>query len=255
MKNVFVETSNVKRLLSALSALEDRGAQEACLGVVDGVPGLGKTTTLKHWVAKTGWIYLRAKKEWKPAWLMNELLESLPVRPPHSIEKKYETILRELGSRQTAAQMTRRSFGVVIDEADHISSKEALLETVRDISDMLELPVILVGMGKVNDNVSRFPQISSRISQRVTFQKASREDVRLLIDHKCEVKVADCLVDFVLKVSQGYNREVLEAIANIERFGMRIDPGQKGVTLADMSGQVVLNDRRTNKPILVPEFA
>ncbi|XHE13648.1 AAA family ATPase [Agrobacterium deltaense] len=255
MKNVFVETSNVKRLLSALAALEDRGAQEACLAVVDGVPGLGKTTTLKHWVAKTGWIYLRAKKKWRPAWMMNEMLEALPVHPPHSIEKKYETILRELGSRQTSAQMAHRTFGIVIDEADHISSKDDMLETVRDISDMLELPVILVGMGKVNDNISRFPQISSRVSQRVKFEKASRDDVQMLIDQKCEVKVAGCLVDFVLKVSQGYNREVLEAIANIERFGMRADPGPQGITVADMRGQTILNDRDTNKPILVPGLA
>lgn len=151
--------------------------------------------------------------------------------------------------------MSKRTFGLVIDEADHISTKEALLETVRDISDMLEMPVILVGMGKINDNISRFPQISSRISQRVKFQKASREDIRLLIDRKCEVKVADCLVDFVLKVSQGFNREVLEAIANIEKFGLRADPGPAGVTVADMSGLKVLSDRRTSKPIHVPEFA
>ena len=255
MKNTFVETSNVKRFLSALSALEDRGAQEACLAVVDGEPGLGKTTTLKNWVAQSGWVYLRAKKEWKSGWMMNELLEALPVKPPYSIEKKYETILRELGSRHSAALMSKRTFGLVIDEADHISTKEALLETVRDISDMLEMPVILVGMGKINDNISRFPQISSRISQRVKFQKASREDIRLLIDRKCEVKVADCLVDFVLKVSQGFNREVLEAIANIEKFGLRADPGPAGVTMADMAGLKVLSDRRTSKPLHVPEFA
>lgn len=255
MKNVFVETSNVKRLLSALYALEDRGAQEACLGVVDGEPGLGKTTTLKYWVAQSGWVYLRAKQEWKPGWFMNELLEALPVRPPHSIEKKYEMILRELGSRHSSAQMAGRTFGLVIDEADHISSKASLLETVRDISDMLELPVILVGMGRINDNISRFPQISSRISQRVKFQRSDRADIRLMMDQKCDVKVADCLVDFVLKVSQGFNREVLEAIANIEKFGRRADLGPKGVTMADMAGQTILNDRRTNRPIPVPEFA
>lgn len=254
MRNTFVETSNVKRFLGALAALDERGAQEACLIVVDGAPGLGKTSTLKHWVAQNGAIYLRAKKEWTPSWFMNELLESLRVHPPHSFQKKYAKVLEELAVRQSSAMIARRSFGLVIDEADHVSSKSAILETIRDISDMIELPTILVGMGRVNDNLARFPQVASRVSQKVRFEKATKEDVRALIAGRCEVAVADCLVDFVLKVSNGFNREVLEAIANIERFGLRFDPDEGGVTLADMAGQVLVNDRRSAQPIRVPEM-
>ncbi|OCP17397.1 MULTISPECIES: ATP-binding protein [unclassified Ensifer] len=253
MKNAFVQTSNVKRFLTALSALEERGAQEACLVVVDGQPGLGKTTTLKHWVAQNGCIYLRAKKEWTPNWFMNELLEAMRVNPPHAFQKKYATALQELAFRQSTAMMERKSFGLVIDEADHVSSKASILETIRDISDMIELPTILVGMGRINDNLARFPQVASRISQKVRFEKASKEDVRGLIKQRCEVEVADCLVDFVLTVSQGFNRETLEAIANIERFGLRSDVGPTGVTMREMAGQIIINDRRTNQPVMVPE--
>lgn len=253
MRNIFVETSNVKRFLGALSGLEARGAEEACLIVVDGAPGLGKTTTLKHWVAQNGCVYLRAKKEWTPSWLLNELLDTLRVHPPHAFQKKYAKAIEELALRQSAATMERRPFGLVIDEADHVSSKSSILETIRDISDMIELPTVLVGMGRVNDNLARFPQVASRVSQKVRFEKATFEDVRALIDARAEIKVADCLANFVLKVSGGYNREVLEAIANIERFGLRFDAGTEGVTMADMAGQVLVNDRRSSQPIRVPE--
>ncbi|MCY1704420.1 AAA family ATPase [Pannonibacter sp. SL95] len=252
MRNVFVETDNVKRFLSALTALNQRGADEACLVVVDGLPGLGKTTTLKHWVARTGSVYLRAKKEWTPSWFMNELLDTLRVNPPHAFQKKYAKALEELAGRQASAALENMSFGLVIDEADHVSSKSAILETIRDISDMIELPTILVGMGKVNDNLARFPQVASRVSQKVRFEKASRDDVRALIQLRCEVAVADDLLDFVLKASSGFNREILEAIANIERFGLRNDPGPGGLGIADMAGQVILNDRASNRPIRVP---
>lgn len=254
MKNLFVETSNVRRFLAALSALSQRGAQEACLTVVDGAPGLGKTTTLKHWVAQNGAVYLRAKKEWTPAWFMNELLEELRVNPPHSFQKKFQKVVQELVMRNNAAELGRRNFALVIDEADHISNKVTILETVRDISDIIELPVILVGMGKVNDHLTRFPQVASRVSQKVRFEKATIDDVRLLIDKRCEVKVADDLAKFVLKVSQGYNREVLEAIANIERFGLRMEPDEQGVTMRDMAGMPILNDRHTSQPVIVPEL-
>ncbi|MRN44883.1 AAA family ATPase [Brucella sp. 09RB8918] len=100
--------------------------------------------------------YLRAKKEWSPSWFMNELLENLRVTPPHSFAKKYAKALEELAMRQNSAMLDRRTFGLVIDEADHISSKSSILETIRDISDMIELPTVLVGMGKVADHLARF---------------------------------------------------------------------------------------------------
>ncbi|MBO9421741.1 AAA family ATPase [Labrenzia sp. R4_2] len=253
MRNVFVETDNVKRFLSALTALSQRGAEEACLVVVDGLPGLGKTTTLKNWVAQTGSVYLRAKKEWTPSWFMNELLDALRVHPPHAFQKKYAKALEELAGRQASAMLENRTFGLVIDEADHVSSKSAILETIRDISDMIELPTVLVGMGKVNDNLARFPQVASRVSQKVRFKKATREDVKALIGARCEVPVADDLLDFVLKVSAGFNREILEAIANIERFGLRNEPDAGGLTRTDMAGQIIINDRSSNRPIKVPE--
>jgi len=253
MKNTFVETGNVRRFLSALSALDARGAQEACLIVVDGEPGLGKTTTLKHWVAQNNCIYLRAKKEWKPGWFANELLDSIRAEQPHSFEKKYAKCLQELAMRQNTALMERRTFGLVIDEADHISSKSAILETIRDISDMIELPTILVGMGKVNEHLKRFPQVLSRVSQKVKFDRLDVADVRRLVAGRCEVAVAEDLVRFVHHASGGYNREVLEAIASIERFGLRFDAGDDGVTMRDMAGQPLLVNRHTGKTILVPE--
>ena len=253
MRNVFVETSNVSRFLSALDRLSQRGADEACLVVVDGAPGLGKTTTLKHWVAQTGSVYLRAKKEWTPNWFMTELLENLRVTPPHAFQKKYKLALEELASRQASAQMANKTFGLVIDEADHVSSKSPILETIRDISDMIELPTILVGMGKVNDNLKRFPQVASRVSQKVRFENCSEDDVNALISGRCEVPVASDLTKFVLKASGGYNREILEAIANIERFGLRNEPDEGGLTMADMVGETLLIDRQRNLPIAVPE--
>ena len=87
------------------------------------------------------------------------------------------------------------------------------------------------------------------------FLPAGVDDVTALIRGRCEVPVAPDLVHFVTKLSKGYNREVLDAIANIERFGRRMDPGAEGVTLADMAGLVIMRNRDTGKDIVVPEAA
>lgn len=249
MKPCFVKTENTARFLAGLAALNDRGASEACLMIVDGEPGLGKTTIIHWWAAQEGCLYLRCKKEWTPSWMMRELLSQLKVTPAHSFERMYGQALAELGKRARAAQIDGTTFGVVVDEIDHISRRADMLETLRDLSDMLEIPFVLVGMGRVRHNITRFPQIASRVSHPVEFRPCSPADVTALVKGLCDVPVGDDLVAFLHRVSGGFTREVKEGIATIERFGKR-NPGQT-VDCALMDGQVLLVDRATAKPILV----
>lgn len=253
MKNTFVETSNVREFYGALKKVNDRGAIEACMVVVDGKPGLGKTTTLSRWVVQTGSVYLRAQKGWDYSWFIQELLAELSV-DPKSIRGKRERFARalsELQDRADRAAFEDKTFGIVIDECDLVSSRGEIMEAIRGISDLKFLPTILVGMGTLRDNLRRFPQIESRAPNKVAFVPATIEDTRALIDGRCEVPVADDLVQYVWKASRGYNREILDAIAHIERFGLRADIDEGGVTISDMAGQPIMTDRTTGKEIIV----
>lgn len=257
MRDVFVETGNVRRFMGALRSLDERGAIEACMVVVDGKPGLGKTTTLSRWVAQTGSIYLRAQKGWDYSWFIQDLLTELavPYQQIRGKRERFARVLQELQVRAEDAALQDRTFGLVIDECDLVSSRAEVMEAIRGISDIHFMPTILVGMGRLRDNLRRFPQIESRAPNKVEFLPAGLEDTTALIRGRCEVQVAPDLIQFVAKVSKGYNREILDAIANIERFGRRMDPGPEGVTLADMAGQVIMSDRALGKPVLVPGAA
>lgn len=257
MRPHFVETENVRKFKTALTALERRGAEEACLMIVDGAPGLGKTTSLYHWVAQSGTIYLRANAEWRPGWFLEDMLKAFRIRPKHSFQHRFQQTMEALLMRQQQHMMAQKTFAVVIDEADHISRNRHIMETIRDFSDGGNIPFVLVGMGTIRDNLGRFPQISSRIAQYVRFEKASPEDVRRFVDGLCEVKVADDLVTFIHRVTGGYNREIKEAIATIERAASRNGIGgtDTPVSMAHMAGQALVNDRRTGAPVLVPELA
>lgn len=255
MKPNFVKTRNYELFIGAIKGLQSRGAEECCLIVVDGLPGLGKTTTLSRWAADHSCAYTRAKVEWTPYWFLGELLQQLRVHPPHGYEKRFAAALQALGEMAMSADHTDRDFAVVIDEADHISSKGKLVDTVRDLSDVSGVPFILVGMGRIRDNLSRFPQTMSRISRYVRFEPADKADVQKFLDEQCEVPVADDLTGFVTEVTGGFNREIREAIVAIERFGFRAPPGEGGLSLADMSGEFLINNRRSGQPIHVPENA
>jgi hypothetical protein len=251
MKAAFVETGNVRRFQSALTALERRGAAEACLMVVDGKPGLGKTTALHRWATQTGGIYLRAKKEWTPSWFLNDLLGQFRIAPEHTFQKRFSQALGAMLQRQSAHAVQRQTFAVVIDEADHISRKADLMESIRDFADMGDIVFVLVGMGRIRDNLTAFPQVASRIAQYVRFEGATPADVRSFFDAICEVPVADDVVHFTHRVTGGFNREVMEAMATVERFGRR-NRGER-IALAHLAGQPLVNDRQTGTPIIVPE--
>lgn len=248
MKRNFVKTGNAKMFLASLEALRARGAEEACLMVVDGEPGLGKTECIQWWAVQNGAVFLRAKKEWTPAWMMRELLGELRVTPAYSFERMYAQALENLMGRARTAENSEAAFAVVIDEIDHISGSARLLETIRDLSDMLEIPFILVGMGRVRHNLTRFPQIASRVGQYVEFKPADDGDVRAMLNALCEVEVKDDLAAFLAKSADRRFREIKEGIASIERFGKR-NAGAVGCN--EMNGQVLLNDRRTGQAIVV----
>lgn len=250
MKNAFVETGNVRRFQQALSALERRGAQEACLMVVDGLPGLGKTTALHRWATQTGAVFVRAKKEWTPSWFLNDLLAQFRIAPSHSYQKRYTQALEAMLQAQTACIVQKKTFAVVIDEADHISRSPRIMESIRDFSDMGDIVFVLVGMGKIRDNLTAFPQVASRVGQYVRFEHATRDDVAAFFSTRCEVPAADDVIDFTHQVTAGFNREILEAMATVERVGRR--NGGKPVDLGQLAGHALVNDRRTGSPIVVP---
>lgn len=257
MRAQFVNTLNAKAFMAGLKAVEQRGAAEACLMVVDGEPGRGKSTVTQWWATQTQSVFLRAKKEWTPAWFMRELLERLNVAPEHSFEKMYRQALQALSAKADAARLGNRAFAVLVDEADHITRSPRILETIRDLSDALEIPFILVGMGRIRHNLAKFPQVASRVAAYVEFRDGQLADTETMVGALCGVKVKPDLVRFLHEASRGRFREIKEAIGAIERHAKRLggDPAALEVGLTDMGGVVLLNDRNTGAPVEVPRIA
>jgi len=248
MRPCHVNTSNTQRFLTGVGAVLDRGAEEACLMVVDGLPGLGKSETTQWWAVQQNAVFVRAKQGWTPNWMLRELLAELSVTPERSFERMYRQALEALAGRAREAGRTGETFGVVVDEIDHICRRAELLETLRDLSDFLEIPFVLVGMDRVRHLLTRYRQIASRVAAYVEFKPASIDDARALAVGLCEVGPDDELLEFLHRVSEGHIRELKEGLARIERFGRR---NGGPVSLDAMDGQVLLNDRHTGRPVSV----
>lgn len=250
MRPTFVKIENVNRFLHALAALEDRGAEECSLMVVDGLPGLAKTTVAQWWATQNDAIFVRAKAGWTESWMLQDILQALNIVPHAHYKVMFRQILDGLTLRRDEAIRSGRTFGIVIDEIDHISRKKSLLETLRDITDtLLVVPMIWVGMAAVRANLTRHPQIASRVSQYVEFLPLTLQDTRQLVEGLCEVPVADDLIEYLHQISKGRVREIKEAIMAIERAG-KLNKGAK-VDRRTMAGKVLLNSRESGRPIKV----
>ncbi len=248
MKNVYVTTSNTRALLDGIDAVERRGASEACLMVVDGDPGRGKTFTAQWYALRHRVPYVRAKRKSTAGWLLRELLSELRVVAEHSFERMFRQALTALGQRAEAARRAGEVFVVIIDEVDHIVRSSEIMETIRDLSDYVEVPFILVGMGRVRSALTRYPQIASRVAQYVQFEALSAEDITAIVTARCECAVAPNLLALLIDTAKGFGREVVEGIASIERVGGRLS---HPVSVDDMAGEVLMNDRATGRRILV----
>lgn len=241
MKKQFVKTENYERFRTGITAVENRGAAEASLMLVTAEAGYGKSETVDQWAIQVGAAYLRAKVEWTPRYFMSELAENLKLDSRGRAKDVFARIAGFIGAQQ---------IPLVIDEVEHCLQNNAqVLEAIRDLSDLTEVIVVLVGMEQVQTRIARFAQISSRVAKVVTFQPASINDVLVTCKQLAEVDIADDLVAEIHRASGGRMREIMNAIATVENTAKR--NGATQVTLADMAGQSLTHDWQSRRPRLV----
>lgn len=242
MKKTFVKNiSNYERFRTGISAVETRGAAEASLMLVTGPAGYGKSQTVDYWAVQTGAAYLRAKVEWTPRYFMTELAETLKIDSRGRAKDIFGRIAGVLGGQQ---------IPLVIDEVEHCLRDSAqVLEAIRDLSDLTEVMVVLVGMDQVQARIARHAQISSRIAKVIEFIPATIDDVGQLCKQLSEVTIATDLVAEIHRQSAGRVREIMNAIATIEQHAKR--NSNPSASLKDMAGMVLTHDWQARRPRLV----
>ncbi|HWQ09140.1 MAG TPA: AAA family ATPase [Holophaga sp.] len=239
MKRQFVKVSNLHRFMSGLDALEKRAAPEACIMVVTSEPGYGKTQTL-HWYStqSNDAIYLRAKSGYTRHWFLSELLQELGGVPSRNNEEMF---------REVVKRMQGHNYVLILDEVEHALADSQVLEALRDLSDLLETPVVMVGMDQAQAKIARHPQISSRVAVVVHFQPASFEDIATTAKELVEgTSLQDDLIQEIQVQTKGRMREVMNALAICERVGRQSKI--KSLCKADLDGKELTYDWQTRKP-------
>jgi hypothetical protein len=229
--------SNVERFEAGIQRIEGRGAAEACWMLVEGEAGYGKTETGKWWAVQHDAIQIRIKGAATYHWVLADVLRAVnrSIQPKRRCEALYDQVYRELAREQRP---------LVIDEVENILHDLKAIQAIKDLTDFLEIPVVLIARKFVAPKLRQREEIWSRIVTVVEFGPATLDDVRLICDELSEVPIDDEVVARIHRESEGRVREVLNAIAAAERIGARI----KGpVTATQVANEVLVKDHQRSK--------
>lgn len=233
MRNRFVKTSNVDRFLAAMGDVEQRGAPEASILLVGGDAGFGKSRTGTWWHIQHDSVMIRMKAACTARWVLQDLNAALGEPDTHGrTQKLFGTAVGSLAKNPKP---------ILVDEVEYALQNDIkALEILRDISDTVDVPLILLGREYVYKRLERHRQLYTRISGYAEFQPATAADVQLCVDELCEVPAAEEVVARIGAESEGHIREIVKAIANVERVGKR-NKG-KTVTLDLIQGRPLCRD-------------
>lgn len=228
MRAKFLLTSNVGRFVKAARQVEARAVPEHAIMVVAGEAGLGKSRTGLWWALQQGAVITRVSPLASPAWVLRDLVRELGDTPKRSAEQL---------KLQACGLLVAQPRPIVVDEVEHALDRGALaLDALREISDLCEVPLILIGREATAEKLRRHRQIWRRIGAVAQFQPVSLADVRAAADELAEVAVGDDVVAAIHAACEGRICTAIAGIAAAEKAGRALD---RPVTLADVDARAL----------------
>lgn len=207
MKNVFVETQNVRAFREALSVLSDSKKGQPGLGVVWGQAGRGKTECCREYAVRNGSLYLRVMQDWTPRAMLAAICYEVNGANPHRAD---------IAKRSAVQFLEAEQVPLIVDEADRL--RPNLIEHLRDIHDLSGAPVVLVGEEALLPMIESRRRLWSRVTQSVQFGPIQAEDVLLFALKSAALKVSPEAAQEIRQRANGDFRLVWRDIQALERM-------------------------------------
>lgn len=214
MRAVVAPVKNISCLSSAMEAVTTQGHRDERMVLVHGATGVGKTTALAYFMNRFNAIYAEAS----PAWSIGSMLRAIVTAAGHLPKGRAADM-----ERQIVDEMSGEGRPLFIDEMDYLflpgqQTSLRMLETLHSIHDKSRMPVVMVGMDKIDRKLKLREQIARRIDQWVLFSDLDREDARAVADHLSEVQIENDLLDLLYAATQGRMGRIRLALAQVERL-------------------------------------
>lgn len=209
-----IELNNTKQLLFRLRHLEETKG----IGLITGEPGLGKSTTIRHWVKDLNpnlykIIYIPHSTV-SVHEFYKELCNELGLEEYHSKRKNLNIIQSEIKRLWYEKKMTPL---IILDEANYLPS--SILNDLKillnfDMDSKEPYILILIGQNAIRNvlNMKANEALKQRISMNYNFQPLDKDESKMYIDNK--LKQAG--VNKQILSNEAYN-QVIGSAAGIPR--------------------------------------
>lgn len=208
MKKVFVKTNNVKKFISMYNNLIERAEGVPGLGLVYGAPGLGKTHAINWWAFKNDLYLVRCNNLMTTKWLLVEILDAMGEYAPRRNLDCFNMVIKNL-------LLTPKP--IIVDEIDYLMLDSKSIETLRDIHDKTNVPIIMVGMNSANSKLKKYKHLYDRISEIVKFETFSQADIKTIIDELSEIEFTDCAMKYLYRTVNRF-RQIVKILNKAENF-------------------------------------
>lgn len=251
MKHHFVKTENHARLQAAVRFMEERGSMSACLCLLHGDPGVGKTRNISHWGASNGAVLIKGHAGMSLAGLRWSISEKIGVHHRNNSSAEREEQIAKIKEDATPVVFDEAQYGLYMRDK---GLRAAGIEYLRDIAESAGTYVLLVCHNSEVAGFSESKHIRTRIANRGELFDAGPADTAVFVRELCEVEVSDEVAGLVHKQTGGKFRLVENAIATLERIAER-----KGITRLNVEDvgniTLVVDHEKSLVPAVAPHKA
>lgn len=232
MKQHFVETSNHRRFMAGVTAVENRGSPEACILLLSGAPGTGKSCTVDNWGAKRDAIHMEGVPGMSLAFIRDYLADQTGIIGKGKFAQYKAMVDFFRVSRQP----------IILDEAQHgLPNKAECIEYLRRMAEQANTMLVMIchTSERYRFSEDRLAHIATRVSAAPKLETANLDDCAIYLNELCEVRVDAGIVKQVFEHSNGRYRlmsnagRTLEAIASKKGVTELIAADIKGVRLCE----------------------
>lgn len=206
MNKIFVKTQNVKNFIGLVENLQNKPKNITKMGLVYGEPGLGKSQTALWLACKYDAIYLRATNLMTGRWLLEELVKELDEIPRFLTSDNFNLVVKKLKQEPKM---------IFIDEIDYLMNNYKSIETLRDIHDETNCPIIFIGMGLAHRKLERYKHLYDRFSEILKFETFGVNDLKQIFDQLSEVPFTPDAIKFIHKKYNRF-RQIVQLINQLE---------------------------------------